>query len=62
MDKTIESHLDSKIKPILKEINPEYTSGGLMLKTQYFGHLRRRADSLEMTLMRGKIEVKRRSG
>ena len=43
---------------ILKEINPEYTSEGLMLKLelQYFGHLKRTADSLEKTLMLGKIE------
>ena len=47
---------------ILKEINPEYSSEGLMLKLklQYFGHLMRRADSLEKTLMLGKIEGKRR--
>ena len=44
--------------PILKEINPEYTLEGLMLKLklQYFDHLMRRADSLEKTLMLGKIE------
>ena len=43
---------------ILKEINPEYSLKGLMLKLelQYFGHLRQRADSSEMTLMLGKIE------
>jgi len=40
----------------LKEINPEYSLEGLMLKLQYFGHLIRRADSLEKTLMLGKIE------
>ena len=47
---------------ILKEINPEYSLGGLMLqlKLQYFGHLTRRADSLEKTLMVGKIEGRRR--
>ena len=47
---------------ILKEINPEYTLEGLMLKLklQYFGHLMGRADSLENTLMLGKIEVRRR--
>ena len=47
---------------ILKEINPEYSSEGLMLKQtlQYFGHLMRRTDSLEKTLMLGKIEGKRR--
>ena len=47
---------------ILKEINPEYSLKGLMLKLklQYFGHLMRRADSLEKTLMLGKIESRRR--
>ena len=49
---------------ILKEINPEYSLEGLMLKLklQYFGHLMWRADSLEKTLMLGKIEDKRRRG
>ena len=49
-------------KSILKEINPEYSVEGLMLelKRQYFGHLLRRADSLEKTLMIGKIESRRR--
>ena len=48
----------------LKEINPEYTLEGLMLKLklQYFGHLMRIADSLEKTLMLGKIEGRRRRG
>ena len=48
----------------LKEINPEYSLEGLMLKLklQYFGHLRRRADSFEKTLMLGKIEGGRRRG
>ena len=45
---------------ILKEINPEYSSEGLMLKLQYFGHLIQRTDSLEKTLMLGKIEGSRR--
>ena len=47
---------------ILKEISPEYSLEGLMmkLKLQYFGHLMKRADSLEKTLMLGKIEGKRR--
>ena len=45
---------------ILKEINPEYSLEGLMLELQYFGHLMPRADSLEKTLMLGKIEGKRR--
>ena len=49
---------------ILKEISPEYSLEALMLKLklQYFGHLIRRADSLEKTLMLGKIEGKRRRG
>ena len=45
---------------ILKEISPEYSLEGLMLKLQYFGHLMRRADSLEKTLMLGKTEGGRR--
>ena len=47
---------------ILKEINPENSLEGLMLKLQYFGHLMRRADSFENTLMLGKIEGRRRRG
>ena len=47
---------------ILKEVNPEYSLGGLMLKLQNFGHLMRRANSLEKTLMLGKIEGKKRRG
>ena len=47
---------------ILKEINPEYSLEGLVLKLQYFGHLMWRADSLEKTLMLGKIEGGRRRG
>ena len=62
----LKSPLDSKeIKPIsLKEINPEYSLEGLMmkLKLQYSGHLMRRADSLEKTLILGKIEGRRRRG
>ena len=51
-------------QPILKEINPEYSLEGLMLKLklQYFGHLMRRANSLEKTLMLGKIKGERRRG
>ena len=45
---------------ILKEISPEYSLEGLMLKLQYFGHLMQRTDSLEKTLMLGKIECRRR--
>ena len=49
---------------ILKEISPEYSLEGLMLKLklQYFGHLMRRADSLEKTMMQWKIEGRRRRG
>ena len=49
---------------VLKKISPEYSLEGLMLKLklQYFGHLMQRADSLEKTLMLGKIETRRRSG
>ena len=47
---------------VLKEINPEYSLEGLMLKLQYFGHMMQRADSLEKTLMLGKIEGERRRG
>ena len=63
MVKTLESPLDSN-QSILKEISPEYSLEGLMLKLniQYFGHLMRRTDSLEKTLMLGKIEGGRRRG
>ena len=44
---------------ILKKISPEYSLEGLMLKLKYFGHLMRRTDSLEKTLMLGKIEGRR---
>ena len=47
---------------ILKEINSEHSLEGLMLKLQYFDHLMQRADSLEKTLMLGKIEGMRRRG
>ena len=52
------------LSSILKEINPEYSLEGqiLKLKLQYFGHLMRRADSLEKTLMLGKTEGRRRTG
>ena len=46
---------------ILKEINPDYSLEGLKLNLQYIGHLMRRADSLEKTLMLGKIGGRRRS-
>ena len=52
------------IQSILKEISPEYSLEGLMqkLKLQYFGHLMRRTDSMEKTLMLGKIEGRKRRG
>ena len=63
LEKTLESPLDCKESNqfILKEINPEYSLEGLMLKLklQSFGHLMRRTDSLEKTLMLGKIEGRR---
>ena len=49
-------------KSIKKEISPEYSLKGLMLKFQYLGHLMQRTDSLEKTLMLGKIESRRRRG
>ena len=62
--KTLESPLDFKEinQSILNKINPEYSLEGLMLKLklQYFGHLMQRTDSLEKTLMLGKIEGRRR--
>ena len=56
--------LQESNQSILKEINPEYSLEGLMLKLklQYFGHLTQRADSLEKTLMLGKVEGRRRRG
>ena len=66
LEKTFQSPLDSKeiklVSSVLKEINPEYSLEGLMLKLklQYSGHLMRRADSLEKTLMLGKTEGKSR--
>ena len=64
LGKTLESSLDSKeIKPTNpKEINPEYSLEGLMLKLQYFGHLMQRTDSLAKTLMLGMTEGKRKRG
>ena len=63
LEKTLESPLDCK-ESILKEISPECSLEGLMLKLklQYFGHLIRRANSFEKTLMLGKIEGRRRRG
>ena len=62
VEKTLESPLDCKmIKPVNpKEISHEYSLVGLMLMLQYFGHLMWRTDSLEKTLMLGKIEGRRR--
>ena len=66
LEKTLESPLDCKEihQSILKEISPEYSLEGLMLKLklQYFGHLMRRANSFEKTLMLGKIEGRQRRG
>ena len=66
LDGTLESPLDCKeIQPVHpKEISPEYSLEGLMLKLklQYCGHLIQRTDSLEKTLMLGKIEGRRRRG
>ena len=66
LEKTLESHLHCKeIKQSrVKEISPEYSLEGLMLKMklQYFGHLMQRTDSLEKTLMQGKIEGRRKRG
>ena len=68
LEKTLESPLDCKemelFNPKYSEISPEYSLEGLILtlKFQYFGHLMRRTDSLEKTLMLGKIEGRRRRG
>ena len=66
LEKTLESPWTAgrTNQPILKEISPEYSLEGLMLKLklQYFGHLKRRTDSLEKTLILGKIEGRRRRG
>ena len=65
LEKTLESPLDCKeIQVILKEISPECSLEGLILKLklQYFGHFMRRVDSLEKTLMLGRIEGRRRRG
>ena len=66
LEKTLESPWTARRsnQSILKEINPEYSLEGLMLKLQlqYLSHLMRRTDSLEETLMLGKIEGRRRRG
>ena len=56
--------MDCKIQPILKEISPEYSLEGLMLKLklQYFGHLMQKTHSLEKTMMLGKTEGRRKRG
>ena len=65
LEKSLESPLDCKeIQPVLREIHPEYSLKGLMLKLklQYSGHLMRRTDSLEKTMMLGGIGGRRRRG
>ena len=66
LEKTLESPLDCREsnQSVLNELNPEYSVEGLILKLklQYFGHMMGRTDSLEKTLMLGKIEDRRRSG
>ena len=64
LEKTLESPWTARRsnQSILKEISPEYSLEGLILKLQYFGHLMQRIDSLEKTLMLGKIEGRRRRG
>ena len=67
LEKTLYSPMDckkTKLGNLKKEISPEYSLEGLMLKLklQYFGHLMRRADSFEKTLMLGKIEGRRKRG
>ena len=64
LEKTLGCPLDSKEinQSILKEINPEHSLEGLMLKLQYFGQLMQRADSLEKTLMLVKVEGRNRRG
>ena len=59
LEKILENTLDcKKIKPVnLKEISPEYSLEGLILELQYFGYLTQKANSLEKTLMLGKIEA-----
>ena len=64
LEKTLESPLDCKEIPILREISPGISLEGMMLKLklQYFGHLMRRVDSLEKSLMLGVIGGRRRRG
>ena len=64
LEKTLESAWTTRRsnQSILNEFNDEYSLEGLLLKRQFFGHLLQRADSLEKTLMLGKIEDRRRRG
>ena len=64
LEKTLESPWSERRsnQSILKEINPEYSLKGLTLKLQYFGHLMRRGDSLEKTLMLGRIRRQEEKG
>ena len=64
LEKNSESPLEARRsnQSILREINPEYSLKGLMLKLQYFGHLMQTDDSLEKSFMLGKIEGRRRRG
>ena len=64
LEKTFENPTNPKWsnKSMVKEINPEYSLEGVILNLQYFGHLMWRVDSLEKTLMPGKIESKKRRG
>ena len=64
LEETLEILLDCTNQSILKEISPEYSLEGQMLKLklQYFGHLMQRTESFEKTLMLGKIEGRRRRG
>ena len=64
IDTHTHTHTHMFRKSVLKEINPEYSLEGLMLKLkiQYFGHLMQRANSLEKTLMLGKTEGRRKRG
>ena len=67
LEKTLEKFLRvlwtaRSSQSILKEVNPEYSWEGLMLKLQHFGHLMQRTDSLEKPLMLGKIEGRRTRG
>ena len=64
LEKTLESPLDRSNQSILKEISPDYSLEGLILKLKFqnFGHLMRRTDSFEKTLMLGKTEGGRRRG